>query len=641
MNALKNEYATLLASAARKLGGASQAAWLSLISSSTADASELAAMRPAAAELSKLSGYSESSLGSLFTGVQLCSDPLQIAHAAAFGPGLTAVELMSSGIDDSAALPGRLATRLSHENRRLFESAMLDFAQAQPGLASALVRVGSEVDAAGVEVPVTVAWPFAQTPTTVVLPRAFRHADAALQRVLDAVCSQIVSSTRAALRLRRLPGGDLYAQAERCLSVNFLARYFRQVVWRGLETMRLHAGQVGARTSAYVSNPGFYAWHQRQMQAQEWMRSTYVYDTTGKAQPRTLASVAQSNSARRSRLLTVLAGVEKLAVEDGLSAVLITQTLPPEYHPNPTFGANSWAGATHAPDAGAREQSKLFSSFLRDLANAGVKVCGLRVVEAHKDACPHMHTLLYYQKADESVILQRLCSTYDVPSVACRTLVTVAADASVSFNGVRYDTQLSHFDAELSTELSGSGSSKRIEFSRINRTVASAASYVSKYVCKAIDYDELSENPVATASTAAAAHAAGWGYRRYAFFGLRSSLSAWDSLRRVRAVPAGAGASAQAAFNFAREGDYASFLRLFGGLSTSTTGALKSVPVYVDRSNAFGEDVRDFVGVELIEDGAVVFRAIIKTPGRYKLLHFDELHVNAAEEVSSDPGDPV
>jgi hypothetical protein len=46
-----------------------------------------------------------------------------------------------------------------------------------------------------------------------------------------------------------------------------------------------------------------------------------------------------------------------------------------------------------------------WQSILRDLDRAGVGLSGLRVVEPHKDACPHWHLWLLYRPEAETTLL--------------------------------------------------------------------------------------------------------------------------------------------------------------------------------------------------------------------------------------------
>lgn len=616
-----SEYAHLLAAAARPYGGASPAEWLDTLAP-FADATTRRTLRPLAETLSGESGYG---VGSLFAGSPHCcsgADALRAAHMAAFGNGLSVEELLATGLHDAAELSGRLAERLLLDNQQVWRFALLNWHR-------------TNLPAS----PNPSAWVDAQTPTECYLPLGIPGAsrsalNASLDATLDAVAAALVERTLAALHIQKISGDTPLAQAARCLDGSFLGRYVRRTVWRGMETMRLHGRKVGNGGDSYVSYPGFAAWHKRQLAQQQWMERMQVIDTHGKCKPRKLAEVAVSNKAKRARLVTVLVGIEQLAVEAGLDAAMVTLTLPPVWHPNPAHGASTWGGADYTPDRGAAALVSAWAGFLRDLDNLEVKIAGLRVVEPHRDGCPHLHVLVYHRPEDEKAILTRLAAAYDIPAVKVRTLMTSPGGKLRTRRGVTYDAITTHYDAHLERELPGDGGAHRIEFSRINRTVATAASYVHKYVAKAIDFDDLGEVPAPDAAMSAAAHASGWGYRRYAFFGIRSSLSLWDALRRAKELPEDTDAVGIALWQHAHDGNYADFLRTLGGLSPS--GGLRVQATYHVRLTRYGDVIREVIGVEVLEGLRVLLKLQVREPGRFELIEVDTKAGPLASETSPD-----
>lgn len=117
----------------------------------------------------------------------------------------------------------------------------------------------------------------------------------------------------------------------------------------------------------------------------------------------TLEQVASSPKSRFAKLYAFVQAMDAIAQEAGLSAGLLTLTLEPEWHPNPSHGESSWNGTS--PREGHRSMGRRWQSILRDLDRLGIGLSGLRVVEPHQDACPHWHLWLLYRQEAETAIL--------------------------------------------------------------------------------------------------------------------------------------------------------------------------------------------------------------------------------------------
>lgn len=166
----------------------------------------------------------------------------------------------------------------------------------------------------------------------------------------------------------------------------------------------------------------------------------------------TLAEIAKGKELRRfSELYHINKNLEAMAQERALSSYFVTLTAPPNFHPNPSKGKNSYdqerlRAAHEAIDKGWKLTRARMSK-------SGVKFCtdvffGIRFVEAHKDGCAHWH-LLIYARAEAFAIFERHVRTY----FPRRT---------------QYDGKI------------------------INPEIASAASYTFKYMSKAVDSSKTS-----------------------------------------------------------------------------------------------------------------------------------------------------
>lgn len=625
MSSLFLDYPRLLAGAARAYGGASAADWLSLLGRGL-DSASRRALKPLCADLAERSGRGDPS--SLFSGFahSACGVvALQRAHKAAFGSGLP-VETLLAGAEDDSTLPQRLAERVVRVNEGIWRSRLSDALKAaMPFLSDDERRK----------------WLAVQTPAEWFPPPGARGAaiDLIDAAALDA-CHALVARTCDALNRAVLPGQSIESKAARCLDEAYVRRFFRMTIARGIERMCLGARLVREGGEECISLKSYRRWHRRQVDQQAWLERTIVRDTTGQVKDRPLAQVTPSNHAKRSRLLAILAGIDLLAQEAGLSAALVTQTLPPEWHPSPSKGKYCFGGANFDPGAGASKLIGTWSNCLRDLDNVKVKICGIRVVEAHEDGCPHLHSLVYYRPQDEPVLLERLARAYEIPSIKIHNCVTSPTGHKTTRRGVRYDETLEHFRASDGRIMPGEGYCHRIDFSRINRTISTAVSYVGKYVTKSLAYDTLpAASDAPSAALAHAAHASLWGYRRFAVFGVRGSLSGWTELRRLKTPPKNP--TAAAAWAFAQDGDFAGFLRLVGGLATSGYSEYHLRLRHTLCKSDYGDMVRVTVGVELRHDSGTgivsVWHCDTRTPGRFMLIPVEQAEEGIIEvELPAD-----
>lgn len=82
----------------------------------------------------------------------------------------------------------------------------------------------------------------------------------------------------------------------------------------------------------------------------------------------------------------------------GEGYLFATLTLPPEYHPNPKKGKNSWNGSTMVE--AYRELLRSWKNIRTLLDKKKVHIAGIKGVEPHGDGCPHMHIAMFCYKED-------------------------------------------------------------------------------------------------------------------------------------------------------------------------------------------------------------------------------------------------
>ena len=174
--------------------------------------------------------------------------------------------------------------------------------------------------------------------------------------------------------------------------------------------LQLTGGRRNSGKPAFCDNYTLARWQDRQDTAEAFGRSRNWRRNDGKAFSAYDIMVAGA-AANLNRLYVQIRGIEDIATMIGLVPVMITLTLPAEWHPNPSKGECGWT-EDHTPAAADREIQRLWANYRTDLNQAGIFLMGMRVFEAHKDGCPHLHALFFVspeqvQVADELLIALR------------------------------------------------------------------------------------------------------------------------------------------------------------------------------------------------------------------------------------------
>lgn len=274
------------------------------------------------------------------------------------------------------------------------------------------------------------------------------------------------------------------------------ARAVRKLYAQGREYGAMGYGQLGAGENRFATAASKRHQAFRDRQNRRFLADATLCDSDG----RQIALPA--GKGERQRFASIYArarGVEQIAEARGLIALFCTATLPGEYHaqPSPTR-KSAWAGLS--PAEGQIELNARWRALGRDLARERITPpMIIRVVEPHRDGCPHWHWLAYVQ-----------------PEAAERYTEICAK----------------HF-GDLDTPA--------LKIERINRAAcaaagkagASATSYLTKYLLKAtgnaFDKSDAPADQVKAWRTA-------WVTRAVQFSGklLNGSATAWDECRRLR-----------------------------------------------------------------------------------------------------------
>lgn len=346
----------------------------------------------------------------------------------------------------------------------------------------------------------------------------------------------------------RIRGDSFETQMARINDARFWRRAIRVRLLREREHFYLRLHLIGRARESYVSDQQLVTRTRQLKQQALWMQNTVLvprYLECGeKAEgPLTLAQVASSPQTRFAKLYAFTKAMDEIAQAEGLSAGMLTLTLEPEWHPNPSHGTNSWNGAS--PRQGHLLLATRWQSILRDLHRAGVGLSGLRVVEPHKDGCPHWHLWLLYRPEVETRLLATVMN-YFPGKLKIR---------APSRNGqkVHPDDRIYSNRADLVAGIGRAPTHAKegaqVELSRIDRSISSGASYAMKYLLKTVDAGDKLNQEVGLFGSATEqdkartkhqetakrvdAYRSVWGINAAQLFGVAKCLSAWDELRRL------------------------------------------------------------------------------------------------------------
>lgn len=201
----------------------------------------------------------------------------------------------------------------------------------------------------------------------------------------------------------------------------------------GLARQHLAAalGTIGKNGAPYADDYSLTRWREVQASAVAWAADRSLMSPDGKSFVAMKDVIASSAEASLMRLRTIARGLDELAERRGLVPIMITMTLPPEWHPNPSVGTKTWT-----PDKGPRETDEAMRSLLKRfrarLSKSKIQALGLRVWEPHKDGTPHLHALLYVSDDQIAEVDRHLNALCPEPSPRARNrkgqVIRVASD---------------------------------------------------------------------------------------------------------------------------------------------------------------------------------------------------------------------
>lgn len=436
-----------------------------------------------------------------------------------------------------------------------------------------------------------------------------------------------------------VPGSSQKSQYERTCTAVFWRRALTMRVSRAREHFFLRLGLIGKEKEKYSSSFSVDA-REQQLHAQEkWMRETVLArekndnesDDVACVRPEiSLSAVVKRPEHKFAKLYAFVKGMESLGEKQNLASAMVTITLDPRWHPNPLQGKNKWNGKS--PREAHKSFCKGWQAIMRDLEREGIKLSGLRVVEPHRDACPHYHIWLLYRTEHEKKILLAIMRYFPL-GLKVRT----PGAGELSDKDEIYENR-SDVAGGASRLWRGTKDKFQVEFSRIVRKLdangerrpCSSASYVMKYLMKTLPAN-VSKTPTRSKDGAndgkssdgvdisrVDAFRSVWGINQGQLFGVAKCLTIWDELRRIQHPPEhprmkdlwkkarGGDAIGRIEKCSEQKGDAHAFLAALGGLDAARNGKQNSKRLVVGRLveealNRYGDVIKRTTGIRLLE----------------------------------------
>lgn len=261
-----------------------------------------------------------------------------------------------------------------------------------------------------------------------------------------------------------------------------LRRIIERVARRDRELHLLKIGAIGKNKTPYCSDELLAYQAKVDLEQAEFIENAEVVivkdDET--EERKKLSDFALTDERKASELYMKAKDLEEQAISLGYIALFTTFTCPPSFHPNPGNGATKWDGST------PRDASDWLSGRLvalnKDRERYGIEAIGLWSKEAHKDQCPHMHSLFYIHPSQADELKNLIYKHFGHSEKAVRIVEISEAEAK-----------------------------------KVGVKAASPTSYITKYIMKSLrdKSDEAMKNK---------AVARLWKYKTYNFFGKTKSI---------------------------------------------------------------------------------------------------------------------
>lgn len=369
------------------------------------------------------------------------------------------------------------------------------------------------------------------------------------------------------------------ASLSRLVNADWWARQLlsQQTRWR--EALMIAAGYVTRASSPYASNNALREIRSRRLSTLNYLRNCDLHnEETGEriSLLDTVMSSISNPAIRRMELMTMIAGVEKVANQQGDCGLFITLTTPSKYHPTRTAGRQrqvlfntKWDQQAYSPKDAQRYLVAVWAKIRTTFKDRNIKIYGVRVVEPHHDGTPHWHLMLF----------------------------TAASQQQHAVDIMRHYALL---------EDGGEPGASRNRFDCKPLKRGGAAAYIAKYISKNIDGYALegetdfdTGKPLTDTASAVTAWASTWRIPQFHPIGL-PSVGAYRECRRIRGITLADSFDQRVedVRHAADCGDYAAYIQAQGGTNISRRGQTVRVARNASgRFNAYQEERPQVVGI--------------------------------------------
>jgi|LUME01.1.fsa_nt_gb hypothetical protein len=242
-----------------------------------------------------------------------------------------------------------------------------------------------------------------------------------------------------------------------------------------------------------------------------------------------LGGLAERQRIKMGERIAITKAMEHDAKQKGMDCLFFTVTCPPEMHPSPKYGKNSYNG-THLQESTKFLNRKISSSF-KELSKKGISrengdVFGFRVIEPHDDACPHIHCLLFIKKAHIRTLVEEVVKAFDY-----KNQFTYKRRLRNDYKNKVDMLMMSLLQSKNNECKTPSIHFKLIKTSNDTLKPASPSSYLFKYMFE--DYDAFLEDDFYGDSFAVTSWRKFVGARSYAVVGWKGFVTAWRDFRKI------------------------------------------------------------------------------------------------------------
>jgi len=300
---------------------------------------------------------------------------------------------------------------------------------------------------------------------------------------------------------------EIQSLIRRSLNSTWWLRKLRRAQNLDIERMARMLNFVKKTSQIYVSDENLKRYLRQQQEQQKFLENMLAENEEGDIY---LLSELKENSVsnpyiKKSELMVRCRGFENLSERLGHCGLFITITCPSKYHRAYSVSGDGNPAWNNMTPLDGQEYLKIVWARIRaSLDRQNIYVYGFRVAEPHHDGTPHWHMLFFVDPKQSEAIRN--------------TFFRYCLEEDGNEKGALEN---------------------RVEFIDMDPNKGSATGYISKYISKNINGENLDtgvygENPIIAAQRVTA-WASVWGIRQFQQIG-GSSVSVWRELRRMEQI---------------------------------------------------------------------------------------------------------